>query len=314
MADSLPSTSSTSSKSKVSKLGQGFIGFAPLLLLGAWFAGGSAVHQFASRTPTVEVASKAPDGAGLYLQHCAYCHGEHGDGRGVAGLNPRARYFGRDKFKFTSTRKGDTGGIPTDDDLLYILRNGIAGSAMWGFKDRMTDEEMRAVIGHLRNLSRAGLAERYRLEADKNEEDPDWKEILQRVERESQIGEPVPLPTFTPATPESIARGQLLFANTAKTACASCHGLDGRGDGPAVNDKKNDPPHLGGDGLPNKPRNFTTGVFKGGSEKERLYPRILLGIPGTPMPPANKLTPREVEDLIDYVLSLKTSDTVAARP
>lgn len=303
----------TQSTSKVSKIGQALIASAPLLILGGWFAVGTAVHgYFTGRSPE-PVPSATSDGAALYLKHCAYCHGEKGDGRGVAGLIPQARYFGRDKFKFTSTRKGDNGGIPTDDDLLYILRNGIEGTAMWGFRDRMTDEELRAVVTHVRTLTRAGLAERYRLEADKNEEDPDWKEIARRVDREAAIGNPVPMPAFKPATPESIARGQQLFLNTAKTACASCHGTTGRGDGPAVNDKKNDPPHQGGDGLPNKPRDLTTGRFKGGREKERLYPRILHGIPGTPMPPHTKLTPDEVQDLIDFVLSLKTGDTVATK-
>ncbi len=298
------------SSSRVSKLGQAFIGLAPLLILGGWFAGGTAVHGFFQR-PAPEPVASAPDGAALFVKHCAYCHGATGDGRGIAGLYPQARYFGRDKYKFTSTRKGDSGGIPTDDDLLYILRHGIEGTAMWGFKDRMTDEELRAVAAHLRALTRAGLAERYRLEAEKNEEDPDWKAIAVRVEREAPIGDPVPLPTFRPATAESAARGQQLFLNTAKTACASCHGPTGRGDGPAVNDKKNDPPHQGGDGLPNKPRDLTTGVFKGGREKERLYPRLLHGIPGTPMPPHTKLTPDEVQDLLDFVLSLKPDDAVA---
>ncbi|MBX3397123.1 MAG: cytochrome c [Gemmataceae bacterium] len=300
------------STSRVSKLGQGFIGLAPLLLLGGWFAGGTAVHGFFQR-PAPEPVAAAPNGAALFIKHCAYCHGEKGDGKGLAGLTPLARYFGRDKYKFTSTRKGDNGGIPTDDDLLYILRHGIEGTAMWGFQDRMTDEELRAVVAHLRALTRAGLAERYRLEAETNEEDPDWKAIAARVEREAVVGDPVPLPAFKPATPESVARGQQLFLNTAKTACASCHGATGRGDGPAVNDKKNDPPHQGGDGLPNKPRDLTTGRFKGGREKERLYPRILHGIPGTPMPPHTKLTPDEVQDLIDFVLSLKPDDKAAAK-
>lgn len=290
--------------SKVSKLGQGFIGFAPLAILGAWFAGGTAISNYAAPPKPAREPMVPADGAALYLQHCAYCHGETGNGRGIAGLSPQARYFGRDKYKFTGTRRGDSGAMPTDADLTYIITRGIPGTAMWSFRDRLTEFEMRAVVDHLRGLTRAGLAERYRLEADKNEEDPDWKEIAKKVERERQPGEFVELPAFKAATPESVARGQRLFVNAAKTACASCHGNDGRGDGPAVNDKKNDPPHQGGDGLPNKPRDLTTGLYKGGGEKERLYPRILHGIPGTPMPPHTKLTPGEVEDLIDYVLSL----------
>jgi mono/diheme cytochrome c family protein len=297
---------------KLSKVRQGLVGVAPLALLAAWFAGGTAAYDFATRPQPVADHAAPPDGVALFVQHCAYCHGEKGTGRGIASLSPQARYFGRDKYKFTTTKKGDAGGMPTDDDLLYVIRHGIPGTAMWGFKDRMTEDQMRAVVAHLRTLTRAGLAERYRLEAEKNEEDPDWKEIAKRVEKEVPVGEPVTVPPPRATTPESVLRGQLLFANAMKTACASCHGNDGRGDGKEANDKKNDPPHQGGDGLPNKPRDLTTGLFKGGKERERLYPRILHGIPGTPMPPHNKLSPGEVEDLIDYVLSLK-KETMAAR-
>lgn len=298
---------------KVSKLGQAFIGLTPLLLLAGWFAGGFSVHSYASRTQPVADAHSPPDGAALFVKHCAYCHGETGNGKGIAGLYPQARYFGRDKYKFTTTSKGDSGGMPTDDDLMYTLKHGIPGSAMWGFEDRMTEDEMRAVVAHLRALTRAGLAERYRLEADINEEDPDWRMVMTKIEREVQVGDPVPLPAFTPPTPESIERGRQLYLNTSKTACASCHGPNGRGDGPAVNDKKNEKPYQGGDGLPNKPRDLTTGIFKGGAEKARLYPRILHGIPGTPMPPHTKLTPREVEDLVDFVISLGQTEQVAGK-
>jgi mono/diheme cytochrome c family protein len=129
------------------------------------------------------------------------------------------------------------------------------------------------------------------------------------------VGEPIPVPALSKsANDEAIARGRALFVNTAKVACASCHGPDGRGDGKDANDKKNDPPHQGGDGELNKPRDLTSGVFKGGKEPERLYTRILHGIPGTPMPPHNKLAPQEVEDLIQFVLSLsKPKDNTVAR-
>ncbi|QEL13840.1 c-type cytochrome [Limnoglobus roseus] len=293
---------------KLSRFRQGLVGLAPLALLAAWLAGGVATFDYASRTPPPSDHMPPPDGRALFIKHCAYCHGENGTGQGLAGLNPHARYFGRDKYKFTSTHKGDQGGLPTDADLVYTIRTGILGSAMPGFADKMTDDELRAVVAHVRDLSRAGLVERYKREADNNQEDPDWKDIAKKVEKESQPGEANTFPAFTPATPASVDRGRVLFVNTAKTACASCHGADGRGDGPGVvSDKKNDPPWIGGDGLPNKPRDLTSGVFKTGGEKAHLYSLIFYGIPGTPMPPHSKLSPREVEDLVDYVQSLGAS-------
>jgi mono/diheme cytochrome c family protein len=290
---------------KLSKLAQGLIGLVPIALFAAWAYGGLAVHSHASRVIEQTEHVPPPDGRALFVTHCAYCHGEAGTGQGVANLNPRARYFGRDKYKFTSTHKGDQGGLPTDADLAETIRRGILGSAMPAFPpDKLTDAELAAVVDHVRTLSRAGLAQRFKLEADDNQEDPDWKDIAKKVEKELQPADPNAYPIFTPATPETIGRGQRLFVNAAKTACASCHGADGRGDGSGVSDKKNDPPHKGGDGRPNKPRDLTSGVFKSGGDKARLYALILYGIPGTPMPPHSKLSPREVEDLVDYVQSL----------
>lgn len=295
---------------KLSRPAQGLVGLAPLALLALWLAGGLTVYSHARPAPAAEAEPAPPDGPALFVQHCAYCHGERGTSQGLAGLNPRARYFGRDKYKFTTTHKGDQGGLPTDADLAYTIRTGIPGSAMPGFDQKLTDAEVRAVVGHLRTLTRAGLAERFRLEAEKNDEDPDWKEIAKKVDKLAAGDEPDALPPFRPATAESVERGRSLFLNAAKTACASCHGTDGRG-GPAENDKKNDPPHQGGDGTLNRPRDLTSGVFKSGvyapgtTDKARLYALIYYGIPGTPMPPHSKLSPQEVEDLIDYVLALK---------
>ena len=97
--------------------------------------------------------------------------------------------------------------------------------------------------------------------------------------------------------------------------CAKCHGPDGHGDGPQTKDPtfKND------DGTPAHPRDLTAGVFKGGRDPRQIYARIMLGMPGTPMPASNTLKPQEVDDLIGYVLSLSQpapggAATVAAAP
>ena len=110
---------------------------------------------------------------------------------------------------------------------------------------------------------------------------------------------PLELPAqFAPATADSLANGRKVYLQN----CAQCHGPEGRGDGAQVKD----PNFKNEDGSPARPRDLTQGVYKGGGEPEQLYARILLGIPGTPMPSApSTLTPRDVEDLVAYVQSLK---------
>jgi hypothetical protein len=79
--------------------------------------------------------------------------------------------------------------------------------------------------------------------------------------------------------------------------CSPCHGASGRGDG--SQDQRDD------DGTPNRPRDFTRGVFKSGRDPRALYTRVRLGLPGSPMPALTADTPpAEVMDVVQYVLSL----------
>jgi mono/diheme cytochrome c family protein len=66
-------------------------------------------------------------------------------------------------------------------------------------------------------------------------------------------------------------------------------------------------------------RDLRWGVFHGGGRPEDIYQRIYHGIPGTPMPAAPmraedarpgdiRLTPRDLWDLVAFVLSLSGSE------
>src|SRR5262245_9870295 len=65
---------------------------------------------------TVPVSKQSADerGAALYAQHCAACHGERGDGKGLAArfLFPKPRDFRSGRFRLVSTSNG----IPTEAD------------------------------------------------------------------------------------------------------------------------------------------------------------------------------------------------------
>ncbi len=277
---------------------------APVALILAAYGGGVTV---AERWPSVapEVVAHTPDGAALYTQNCATCHGERGDGNGVTILEPRARYFGFDKYKFATT----TNAIPSDADLLGLLKRGLPGSAMPAFP-QLADDDLVAIIDHIRFLTRKGQFEAIRKKADKDEEDFYPAEAIQRVVKNSTPGTPLTIPTSFPTPTEaSLAHGKKVFQLT----CATCHGPEGRGDGPQVATMKNE------DGTPNKPRDLTRGLFKGGAEPQHLYARIMLGIPGTPMPASNAaLKQDDVFDLIGFIYSLSKDNkpeatTIAAR-
>jgi mono/diheme cytochrome c family protein len=268
----------------------------------AW--GGAYLHLVSARAAEARRAASAsahpaPDGAKLFAQHCAACHGERGNGGGLLSpfLDPPARRFGEEKFRLASTSNG----VPTDDDLLAVVHNGIPGTAMPAFA-QLSDDERMALVGHVRGLTREALFARIFRKAEE-EGGADPGEVAEAVETMLRPGTPVEVPRqLAAATPESVAHGRQLYTQN----CASCHGPEGRGDGPQVKDLKND------NGWPTRPRDLTRGVFKGGGDPERLYTRIAIGMPGTPMPASTTLKPQEIGDLINFIRSLSEARPVAA--
>jgi len=141
----------------------------------------------------------------------------------------------------------------------------------------------------------------------------------------------------------SIDRGRELFQGQIGN-CASCHGKEGAGDGQTTDydewtqdytKKINIDPKdwdsvrpfvLLGAYKPRNivPRNFREGVFRGGSNPEVLFRRVLYGIDGTPMPAAtlssepgpNVMTREDLWHIINYVYWLASqppADQVAAK-
>jgi mono/diheme cytochrome c family protein len=269
----------------------------PVLLLAYVCIAAVCVHdqvavQRLATTRAVEDAPH-PNGLALYAQHCARCHGTRGsaDGPSSPFLDPPARRFGEDKFKLAST----TNGIPTDDDLLYVIQHGIPGTSMPSF-DHLSDAERRALVAHIRWLTQAGVYTKLYRRAKKDEDDPDVAELSMAAAKQVVQAPPLEVPAdLPPPDAASLARGRETFAKN----CATCHGPKGAGDGPQVKDMKDD------NGRPNKPRDLARGIFKGGGEPQRLYVRIALGMPGTTMPNTlTALTPQQLGDLVNFVRSL----------
>ncbi len=73
------------------------------------------------------------EGKQIYELYCIGCHGENGDGNGVAAdvLHPRPRNFITAKYKFSTRRSGS---LPGDDDLFRTITNGLRGTSMPSWK------------------------------------------------------------------------------------------------------------------------------------------------------------------------------------
>ena len=280
----------------------------PVALIGLLWGGASAYFDEIRRELNPEVAARdhAPaNGAALFAANCANCHGPAGRGDGPAALTTKARYYGSEPFKFTNT----TGTrIPTDAQLVEVLKRGIEGSSMPSFAN-LRDDELDAIVRHIRVLTRRGKYDALWLKAlkdyDEGGDDPNPAKVAHKADEACVVGDLLPPPKqLGPATAQSVAAGRVVY----ERVCQSCHGPTGAGDGPQVAQLRNE------NGTPARPRNLTGGVFKGGGEKRNIYNRVTLGIPGTPMPATPTLKPQEMSDLINYVLSLSPkADEVAGR-
>jgi mono/diheme cytochrome c family protein len=89
-----------------------------------------------------------------------------------------------------------------------------------------------------------------------------------------------------------------------KDACAGCHGPTGRGDGAEQ--------QFDDRGFPTRPRDLTLGVYKGDPASDKLYRRIVAGMPGTPMPMSDWAHGEDAWHLVHLVRSL-SSDAQRAR-
>lgn len=120
-------------------------------------------------------------------------------------------------------------------------------------------------------------------------------------------------------------RGRMLFLSDS-TKCYTCHGPQGRGDGPATLDYW---PKPGADekyaqpglhdiwGNPQQPRDLTRGVYRGGRRPLDLYRRIHAGIKGTQMAGfSTALKDDQIWDVVNYVMSLpyESSAPTSAAP
>ena len=224
------------------------------------------VWPLRSQPPTRVTAARPPRdvarGLLLYDQQCAACHGVAGDGQGEAAylLYPRPRNFTTGNFVLGSTQSG----LPSDEDLLTVLLRGMPGSAMPSW-ERFTDRDRSDLVAAVRYLAIEGNT---RLLVDQG--GLPLAEAAELARENLRPGAPVEIP----AQPQSVdmERGRWLY----EQACASCHDLDGRG---------RTATHLtNSEGLPSLARDFTLGVFKGGTQAADLAIRIQRGMPGTAMP------------------------------
>ncbi|MBK9307004.1 MAG: c-type cytochrome [Nitrospira sp.] len=103
-----------------------------------------AVGLYSSRVEAESLSGNPQKGEALYQQHCVGCHGTAGDGLGpdIKELIVPPANFRAPKLR---TR--------TDMELYIAIKQGVLFSPMHGWADRLSDQEIRDVLRHIRSLA-----------------------------------------------------------------------------------------------------------------------------------------------------------------
>jgi len=222
-------------------------------------------------------------GKAIYLKRCLGCHGVEGDGLGPAAqrLNPPPRDFTSGQYKFKSSAFNED--VPNDADLFRMIRDGMPGTSMPGWRDVLSEQAIWDVIAYIKVFG----------------------ELEEKPKHQVDFG------TQVKSSPASIKKGKSLFLKDDR--CSECHGKNGKGDG--VKKLKDD------NGARTWPRNLTKPwTFRAGNSPKEIFTRITAGIPGTQMPSfANpkskkKLSIMDRWHIANYVASLgKSVEVVQAK-
>jgi mono/diheme cytochrome c family protein len=236
---------------------------------GVWYVCAAAATLFVAAVSQLPARVEAqPRGKNVYDAHCVECHGDmgRGDGPSAAYVTPRPRDFTSGKYKIRST---ESGSVPTDDDLMQSVRQGLYGTSMPAWARILSDAEIADVVTYIKGLS------------------PQF----------ATAPRPVTVGAGVPSSAESIARGQQAYD---KLQCGKCHGSDGRGTGAVATTFEDDWRQ------PLRAADLTEPwTFHGGATARDVYLRFRTGMAGTPMPSfAEAASDSEMWDLSNYVVSM----------
>src|SRR2546422_6132854 len=146
-------------------------------------------------------------GKKVYVKWCAGCHGDGGAGDGPAASHmlPRPRDFTGAIYKIRTTASGQ---LPTDQDVLRSIDEGLPGTAMPAWKDRLSDRERRDVLAYLKTFSAF------------------FQDTSQHIVPLAFSKEP-----GGARSAEALKVGRQFYDSI---GCWKCHGKAGRGEGPSA--------------------------------------------------------------------------------
>jgi len=212
-------------------------------------------------------------GASIYADYCSVCHGDRGQGAvwATVGLSPPPVNFTDAKIQAGLSR----------DHMIDAVSHGRAETAMTGWKSRLTDAEIGAVVDYVITSFMPDS------EMAKALEHPGHKHVADAHAGHNHTHFDIDLP-FPDKLRGDAARGGALY----NANCAGCHGEEGDGRGPRAYF------------INPKPRNFLHTSSRASLNRPKLFEAISNGRLRTEMPAWEKvLTPQQIADIGEYVFA-----------
>jgi len=95
----------------------------------------------------LSVPSRAEDAKPIYDKSCASCHGKEGKGDSPAGK----------KLKVKDYTSADVQAAMTDDEMFKAIKEGVNDGdkvKMKGYGDKLSDEQIKALVAYIRSLKK----------------------------------------------------------------------------------------------------------------------------------------------------------------
>ncbi|MBX9634461.1 MAG: c-type cytochrome, partial [Magnetospirillum sp.] len=230
----------------------------------------------------------ATRGRAIFAKTCSVCHGERGDGASWAkgSLNPSPFDFTSAKAKELSRRH-----------MINTVTYGSPKTAMMGFSTQLNREDISAVVDYVRdtfvfpqgspeneNAPGDNLSYGNRMLNSKGHAGHGGgKHAEHGMSGPIDMSEPLPNGLAGDA-----AAGKQFFNNN----CFTCHGKEGKGDGPRAYF------------IQPKPANLTSDDSRSSLNRPHLFKSISMGSNGSEMPAWSKvLSDQEIANVAEYVFT-----------
>ncbi len=131
----------------VLRVAAGMLPFLLTLYLGVYFLTLPVQATSSQANPIVPNSQSIAAGQAVYLKNCSRCHGVSGKGDGPDGLllNPRP----------ADLTKHGLPGVHTDAQLFDWITNGLPGTRMPAWKNKLSDTDRWNLVNYLRYLAQS---------------------------------------------------------------------------------------------------------------------------------------------------------------